>query len=154
MNFTPEMIAAAKTADSPAALMAIARDHGITLSDSEAVLCFRQLAPATGELTDDELDAVSGGCGGGGSSEPDPAYETPRGFFRDGCTVDNYNRLCCVFPNSGCTSGARFNSTVPFRGTMHFTSHTQWYVTCHVCGKDVVYGDSHPNDSYLFVLAR
>ena len=69
MNFTPELIAAAKAADSPAALIAIAKDHGITLTDSEALLYFKQLTPATGELSDDELDTVSGGCGGG-SSKP------------------------------------------------------------------------------------
>ena len=92
MNFTPEMIAAAKTADSPAALIAIAKDHGITLSDSEAVRYFRQLAPATGELTDDELDAVSGG-GCGGSSKP-AAAPTLYGLNKVGGTKVKYKEMC------------------------------------------------------------
>ena len=95
MNFTPELIAAAKTADSPESLIAIAKDHGITLSDSEAALYFRQLrenAPAGGELSDDELDSVSGGgCGGGGNSSPTERYGCPF----NGTTIVTHSKTFC-----------------------------------------------------------
>ena len=107
MNFTPEMIAAAKTADSPAALMAIARDHGITLSDSEALLYFRQLSPASGELADDELDAVSGGGCGGEPKESPYRYDV---FMKVGGTkVKNSNMHCPgCWPKNAWTDNQRY----------------------------------------------
>lgn len=58
---TEEMIAKAKTAKSAEELIAIAKEAGIELNEEEAKVYFEQLNPKSGELSDDELDNVSGG---------------------------------------------------------------------------------------------
>ena len=60
-NFTPEMIEKAKTAQSAEALLDMAKAGGKELTAEEAKTYFEMLNPKTGELSDDELDAVSGG---------------------------------------------------------------------------------------------
>ena len=49
----------------PEELIALAKEHGAELTAEEANTYFAQLHPASGELSDDELDNVSGGrkCG-------------------------------------------------------------------------------------------
>ena len=123
MNFTPEMIAAAKTADSPAALIALAKERGILLTDSEAILYFRQLAPAGGELSDDELDAVSGGaCGSKGES---PYYYDV--FNKTGGTsVKSSNGQC---PN--CVKNSPFGKGKEF--TLYWDNPEQFYLYCWYC---------------------
>ena len=45
-------------------LLALAKENGIDLTEEEANTYFAQLNPQSGELSDDELDAVAGGgCG-------------------------------------------------------------------------------------------
>jgi len=61
-NFTPEQIEQAKQAKSVEALLALAKELDIELTEEEAKLYFEQLNPASGELSDDELDDVSGGA--------------------------------------------------------------------------------------------
>ena len=127
MNFTPELIAAAKTADSPESLIAIAKDHGITLSDSEAALYFRQLrenAPAGGELSDDELDSVSGGgCGGGDS----PYYYDV--FYKDQRTFVKHNNSSCpiCYYNEGWPNNEFY---------LYFRNYEKdsFYLYCSRCG--------------------
>lgn len=60
-NFTPEMIEKAKTAKSVEELLPLAKENGIELTAEEAKMCFGQLHPASGELSDEELDNVAGG---------------------------------------------------------------------------------------------
>lgn len=60
-NFTPEMIEKAKTAQSAEELLDMAKAGGKELTAEEAKAYFEMLNPKTGELSDDELDAVSGG---------------------------------------------------------------------------------------------
>ena len=59
-NLTPELIAKAKAATSAEELLELAKENGVALSDEEAKTCFEQLH-ANVELSDDELEAVSGG---------------------------------------------------------------------------------------------
>lgn len=62
-KFTPELIEKAKTARSAEELIALAKENSIELSDDEAKNYFDKLN-ASGALSDEELDSVSGGCGG------------------------------------------------------------------------------------------
>ncbi|MDE5883551.1 MAG: Nif11-like leader peptide family RiPP precursor [Oscillospiraceae bacterium] len=59
-NFTPELIKKARQAKSSEELLALAKENGIVLSEDEAKEYFEQFNK-TGELSDDELDNVSGG---------------------------------------------------------------------------------------------
>ena len=72
MNFTPEQITKAKAAKSAEELFALAKENGMEMTDDEAKKYFAELNKE-GELADDELDNVSGGCGG------DPHDDYPSG---------------------------------------------------------------------------
>ena len=63
-NFTPEMIEKAKAAKSAEELLEVAKAGGIEMTADEAATYFAQLNPQSGELDDDALDGVAGGCGG------------------------------------------------------------------------------------------
>ncbi|MDE6729411.1 MAG: Nif11-like leader peptide family RiPP precursor [Oscillospiraceae bacterium] len=63
-RFTPELIEKARQTESPEELLALAQENGITFSEDEAEDYFAQLQEScnkSGELSDDELDNVSGG---------------------------------------------------------------------------------------------
>ena len=70
MNFTPEQIVKAKAAKSAEELIALAKENGLELTEEEAKNYFEQWHKE-GELSDDELDNVSGGCG---NDEPEGPY--------------------------------------------------------------------------------
>ena len=70
-NLTPEMIEKAKAAKSAEALLEIAKANGADMTADEAKTYFAQLNPKSGELDDDDLDAVAGGAGSCG----DPTNE-------------------------------------------------------------------------------
>ena len=65
-NFTPEMIEKAKAAKSAEELLEVAKAGGVEMTVDEAKTYFAQLTPKSGELDDDALDGVAGGCGGSG----------------------------------------------------------------------------------------
>ena len=60
-----ELIVKAKQAKSPEELMALAKESGIEMTKEKADEYFKQLSTSSGEISDEELDNVSGGCGGG-----------------------------------------------------------------------------------------
>ena len=60
MEYTKELLDKAKTAESAEALQALARENGIEMSAEEAESYFAELHKS-GELSDDELENVSGG---------------------------------------------------------------------------------------------
>lgn len=63
--FTPERIEKARQAKTIEELIAIAVEEGVELSAEEAAAYFARLNSASGELSDSELDNVSGGsCAG------------------------------------------------------------------------------------------
>ena len=74
-NLTPEMIEKAKKAKSPDELLALAKENEVELTEEEAKAYFAQLNPTSGELSDDELDAVSGGCDHSSDDGDDDDYE-------------------------------------------------------------------------------
>lgn len=59
-RITPELLEKARAAGSPEEILAIAKEHAVTLTAEEAQDYFLR-HHKTGELSDDELDAVSGG---------------------------------------------------------------------------------------------
>ena len=75
MELTKELVAKAKEAKTPEELMALAKEAGIDMTEESAALAFEQLNSKTGELSDSELDNVSGGCGGGyDAGRPKPRF--------------------------------------------------------------------------------
>ena len=67
MKFTPEQLAKAKSAKSAEELLSLAKENGIEITEEEAGKYYAELH-REGELSDDELDNVSGG----GCSEAKP----------------------------------------------------------------------------------
>ena len=68
MSFTNEQILKAKAAKSVEELLALAKENGVELSEEEAKKYFAEWH-REGELSDEELQNISGGCG-----TPDPKY--------------------------------------------------------------------------------
>ena len=64
MNVSKELIEKAKTAKSAEELLAMSKAEGFELPEGEAKTVFSKLNK-TGELSDEELNNVSGGCGSG-----------------------------------------------------------------------------------------
>ena len=62
-NLTPEMIEKAKAAKTAEELLELAKANGVEMTADEAKTYFAQLNPKSGELDDDDLDNVAGGCG-------------------------------------------------------------------------------------------
>ena len=62
-NFDAEMIEKAKTVKSAEELLELAKANGVEMTEDEAATYFAQLNPKSDELSDDDLDNVSGGCG-------------------------------------------------------------------------------------------
>lgn len=63
MNVSKELLEKAKAAKSAEELLALAKNEGIELTAEQAAKAFAELNK-TGEVSDEELDNVSGGCGG------------------------------------------------------------------------------------------
>ena len=75
MKLSIELIENAKKCSSVEELLAIAEKNGMKLTEEEAKAYFDLLHPQTGELSDSELDNVSGGCGGGyDAGRPKPRF--------------------------------------------------------------------------------
>ncbi|MGN1099255.1 MAG: hypothetical protein ACI4S9_02835 [Christensenellales bacterium] len=63
MNFSKELLEKAKTAKNAEELLEMAKAENIEISAEQAKEYFATIH-ASGELSDEELDNVSGGCGG------------------------------------------------------------------------------------------
>ena len=61
MEMSKELLAKAKEAKTPEELMAFAKENNMEMTEESAKAYFEQLHPKTGEITDEELDNVSGG---------------------------------------------------------------------------------------------
>ena len=88
MNVSKELLKKAKTAKSAEELLELAKAENIELSAEQAAKAFAELNK-TGELSDEELDNVSGGCG----RDYEPSGETPKFHVGD--------RLAMVHPVIG-----------------------------------------------------
>ena len=75
MEMNKELLAKAKEAKNPDELMSLAKENGVELTEESAAAYFEQLNPKTGEVSDDELNNVAGGCGGGyDAGRPKPRF--------------------------------------------------------------------------------
>ena len=63
MNVSKELLEKAKTAKSAEELLAMAKAENVELTEEQAKEYFATIH-ASGELSDEELDNVAGGCGG------------------------------------------------------------------------------------------
>lgn len=71
MEITLEQLVKIKEAKTSEELLALARTEGVSLTEAEANEYFTRLNPPVGELTDQELEDVSGGgCGGEDAQSP------------------------------------------------------------------------------------
>ena len=62
MELNKELLTKAKAAKTAEEIMALAKENGIEMTAEEAQKIFAQLHSQSGELSDDELDNVSGGA--------------------------------------------------------------------------------------------
>ena len=85
MNFTPELLTKAKAAKSVEELLALAKENNIELTEEEAEKYFTEWHKE-GELSDEELDNVSGGCG----DPPAPRYQKGQHLWIGFFTTQNY----------------------------------------------------------------
>ena len=69
MKFSNEMIEKAKKAKSAEELLAMAKAENIELTEEQAAQAFAKMNK-NGELSDEELDNVAGGCGGNAAKGP------------------------------------------------------------------------------------
>lgn len=100
-DFTPEMMEKAKKASSPLELLVIAKDNGVELTAEQASVYFEKINKS-GELSDDELDNVSGG-GCRKDRDPDMDY---RRFYDD----PNFIRTNIKCPRCGGEVGKYVDS--------------------------------------------
>ena len=94
MNVSKELLKKAKTAKTAEELLELAKAENIELSAEQAAKAFAELNK-TGELSDEELDNVSGGCG----RDYEPSGETPKFHVGD--------RLAMVHPVIGRSVAVR-----------------------------------------------
>ena len=94
MNVSKELLKKAKTAKSAEELLELAKAENIELTEEQAKEYFATIH-ASGELSDEELDNVSGGCG----RDYEPSGETPKFHVGD--------RLAMVHPVIGRSVAVR-----------------------------------------------
>ena len=61
MENNKELFAKAKAAETPEALLTLAKENGMEMTEESAAAYFEILHPKAGELADEELNNVSGG---------------------------------------------------------------------------------------------
>ena len=91
-NLTPELIAKARAAKSVEELMALAKENNVELTQEQASIYFEQMQ-SNGAVNDEELDLVTGGCGG----------SSPTALPKAGTWVEVLNGNAC--PKCGITVG-------------------------------------------------
>ena len=75
MKFSNEMIEKAKTAKTAEELLEMAKAENVELTEEQAAKVFEEVNKA-GELSDEELDNVSGGCAGPYQSGDTPLFNS------------------------------------------------------------------------------
>lgn len=106
MEITPEILEKARMAKSASEIAAIAHEQGIDMSADDAETIYAMLHQAEEEISDEELDNVSGGGGCGGT------------------------------PNKPCGCGKQFHRTGSqwYHGEADGQHFTQYY-KCVKCGR-------------------
>ena len=116
MNISKELLEKAKTAKSAEELLELAKAENIEMTAEEAAKAFAELNK-TGELSDEELDNVAGGCG----RDYEPSGETPKFHVGD--------RLAMVHPVIGRSIAVRVTYVSSVKSCMNgvnvFTYNTE-----------------------------
>ena len=116
MKFSNEMIEKAKTAKTAEELLEMAKAENIELNAEEAAQAFAKMNK-NGELSDEELDNVAGGCG----RDYEPSGETPKFHVGD--------RLAMVHPVVGRSVAVRVTYVSSVKSCMNgvnvFTYNTE-----------------------------
>ena len=116
MKISKELLKKAKTAKTAEDLLEMAKAENIEISAEEAAKAFAELNK-TGELSDEELDNVSGGCG----RDYEPSGETPKFHVGD--------RLAMVHPVIGRSIAVRVTYVSSVKSCMNgvnvFTYNTE-----------------------------
>ena len=116
MNVSKELLKKAKTAKSAEELLELAKAENIELTAEQAKEYFATIH-ASGELSDEELDNVSGGCG----RDYEPSGETPKFHVGD--------RLAMVHPVIGRSVAVRVTYVSSVKSCMNgvnvFTYNTE-----------------------------
>ena len=118
MEFTKELLDKAKAAKSAEELLEMAKAENIEVTAEEAKQAFLKLHQS-GELADEELDNVSGGCGGEDISEPK---------YKEDDLVTNSRYFAC----STCKCYRAFKVIEVHRSSSG--KHT-YSIACPVCGE-------------------
>ena len=114
-NLTPELIAKAKAAKSREELLALAKENGIELTEEEAKKYFEQLN-TNGAVSDDELEAVSGGgficdlLGIRFSSDEDKDASELKATYEPTAPTSNITR--CPYYTSPSMPGKKKNNSI------------------------------------------
>lgn len=112
----------ARTAKSPAELLALAKAEGMDMTEEQASALFARLNPPPGELSDGELSDVTGG---GCSSRPAPK-------FKVGDHVTVGRDACGLWWGTKCPSQYWIVTKVIERGAMGYSV----YLRCPNCGTE------------------
>ena len=116
MNVSKELLKKAKTAKTAEELLELAKAENIELTEEQAKEYFATIH-ASGELSDEELDNVSGGCG----RDYEPSGETPKFHVGD--------RLAMVHPVIGRSVAVRVTYVSSVKSCMNgvnvFTYNTE-----------------------------
>ena len=121
-NLTPELIAKAKAAQSAEELFEIAKANNVEMTEEEAKTYFAQLN-ANGAVSDDELDAVSGG--GGCPNNGEESEAKPK--LKPGQTVRVLGGKIC--PKCHSNEGI-----IGYNLTAAVMTGNTLYVACPKCG--------------------
>ena len=105
MKISNELLAKAKEAKTYDELKSLAEANGVEMTEEDAKAYFSKLHPQSGELADDELDYVAGGCGGGYDGKPKPRYSIGQRVIFIGRWFDSY-----TLKNSGEIIGRSFEN--------------------------------------------
>jgi len=112
-TFTLELIEKAKAAKTAEELLALAKENEVEMTEESAAAYFAQLHPTSGEVSEDELDNVSGG--GCKTKVNGESYTVVTSNLS--CFNGQWERLCVL-----CTNG---NWGIP-SGTPDFMLHATW----------------------------
>ena len=96
MKLTKEQVEKVKAAQSAEELLAIAKENGVELTEAEAEKYIAELHQE-GEIADDELNNVSGGCGDD-ESDPAPKYQAGQHLWLGYFTTQNYLEIVVDAP--------------------------------------------------------
>lgn len=153
MEFSEHQIARAVQAATVEELLALARTEGVPLTEAEAEELFARLHPPVGELSDQELDAVSGGgCYHGvaygegfvygdngisvGSPESERLYN-PKGLGV-GDAVRYANPLMAVHGNRHCQNNQFVITGIDREGPPDVVQGFVCKIACRTCQRGVV----------------